>query len=151
MSDCQIILQLIHKKAEFDTAIGSCDGTLLVTEAKLQQTLFGQTPFAKVLLAEVKQQAVGFALYYFRYSSFKAQPSLWIDDLFVNASVRSCGVGSTLMASLAAVAREQGCSHVAWNAWGDNVRAVAFYKRVGGRIVEEYGKTLLFHWNGGES
>jgi GNAT superfamily N-acetyltransferase len=144
-SDLASVLQLIQKKAEFDAAIGSFEGTLLATEATLRQTLFGQTPFAKVLLAEVEQQSIGFALYYFRYSSFSAMPSLWIDDLYVDRQIRSRGVGAALMAALSTIARSQGCSHLAWNAWKDNVRAVAFYQRVGGRIMEAQGKKLLFY------
>ena len=145
LDDLSLILQFIQKKAEFDEAIGSFSGTFLVTEAKLQHTLFGQAPFAKVLLAETLQRAVGFALYYFCYSSFKAQPSLWLDDLYVDRLSRSQGISKALMAHLAEIASTQGCSHMGWNAWKDNVRAVEFYHQIGGKIIEAQEKRLLFN------
>ena len=148
LDDLSLILQFIQKKAEFDTVIGSFSGTLSITEAKLQQTLFGQTSFAKVLLAETFQQAVGFALYYFCYSSFKAQPSLWLDDLYVDRPFRSQGIGKALMVHLAEIANAQSCSHMGWNAWKDNVHAVEFYHRIGGKIIETQEKRLLFHLSG---
>jgi GNAT superfamily N-acetyltransferase len=146
-ADVPLILNLIQKKAEFDTEIGSFCGALCATEELLNKTLFNDAPFAKVLFAEVASNAVGFASYYFRYSSFKAQPSLWLDDLYVENAMRSQGVGKALMAKLIEIAQTQNCSHLAWNAWKDNDRAVSFYHRIGGKLMEEKDKSLLFQLN----
>jgi GNAT superfamily N-acetyltransferase len=143
-ADVRLILNLIQKKAEFDTQIGSFSGKLSATEELLQHTLFNDPPFAKVLLAEVKGKAIGFAAYYFRYSSFKAQPSIWIDDLYVEDAARSQGVGTVLMKTLIEIAQAHHCSQLAWNAWKDNHRAVNFYDRIGGKLVETRDKLLFF-------
>ncbi len=64
--DVPLILSFIQKKAEFDKSMGAFIGTLQTTAAKLCATLFNDSPFARVLFAEVSQQVVGFALYYFK-------------------------------------------------------------------------------------
>ena len=120
----------------------------MATEARLRETLFGRMPFARVLLAERAGEAVGFALYYFRYSSFAAQPSLWLDDLFVTVEARSQSIGTRLMACLAQEALTTGCSHMAWTAGARNTDGLRFYDRLGGRVIERKGEVLYYRLDG---
>lgn len=142
--DVPLILSFIQKKAEFDQSISAFMGCLQTTEAKLSATLFNDTPFARVLFAEVSQQIVGFALYYFRYSSFAAQPSLWLDDLYVDAPKRCNGIGTILMAHLACISQDNHCTHISWTASANNVRGIEFYKKLGAEVVEKNCETFLF-------
>lgn len=144
VQDVSTVLQWIQKKAKFDTEIGSFSGVLEVTEAKLKETLFGELPFAEVLLGEINKNSIGFALYYFRYSSFLARPSLWVDDLYIDAERRNQGIGTEIIIQLARIAREKGCTHMAWNAWADNISGVSFYQKIGARIIKAQGKLLFF-------
>lgn len=94
--DIDTLLSLIHQKAEFD----GCPEAVTATAPKLAATLFGPTPLAYVLLAEPTRtppQPVGFASYHFTHSTFLAQPSLWLDDLFVCAAHRNQGIGARLI------------------------------------------------------
>jgi GNAT superfamily N-acetyltransferase len=143
-TDLALIFSFIQKKAEFDKQIGSFTGVLKATEVKLQRTLFNDTPFAKVLLAERAGEAVGFALYYFRYSSFAAQPSIWLDDLYVKFSRRGQSVGTTLLIHLTQIAQTHHCTHIAWTADIRNIRAVEFYQRIGAEVIDQKGNILLF-------
>ncbi|MCU0565190.1 MAG: GNAT family N-acetyltransferase [Oculatellaceae cyanobacterium Prado106] len=102
--EVSILLDLIHQKAAFDQQMDSGCTPLSATVEKLEQTLFGDRPFAQTLLVECDRTLVGFALYYFRYSSFAAQPSLWLDDLYLNEQVRGQGIGTRLMMELMAIA-----------------------------------------------
>lgn len=145
--DVPLILSFIQKKAEFDQSMGAFMGRLQTTEAKLSATLFNDIPFARVLFAEVSQQVVGFALYYFRYSSFAAQPSLWLDDLYVNAPRRCKGIGTILMADLAYISQTNHCTHMSWTASINNVRGIEFYKKLGAEVVENKGEKFLFQTN----
>ncbi|NJR66059.1 MAG: GNAT family N-acetyltransferase [Leptolyngbyaceae cyanobacterium CRU_2_3] len=143
-TEIPLILNFIQKKAAFDAAMGSFSGTLCATEELLRETLFGDVPFATILLAEVDNHIVGFASYYFRYSSFKAQPSVWLDDLYVNDAMRNQGIGTVLMKKLAEIANAKNCSHLAWTAWKDNIQAIRFYQQMGGELIEEKDKLLFF-------
>ena len=97
------------------------------------------------MFAEI-EQPIGFALYYFRYSSFKGLPSIWLDDLYVDESFRSRQVGVALMNYLAQIAKNNCCTHLAWTADKRNTRTVSFYHRLGAEIVEPKGNVCFFQW-----
>ncbi|MGI0494065.1 N-acetyltransferase family protein [Alkalinema pantanalense CENA528] len=145
-NDVALIFSFIQRKADFDRAIGAFTGTLQVSEAKLRQTLFNHDPFAYVLFAESEQRAIGFALYAFRYSSFVGQPSLWLDDLYVDETQRSQGAGTALMQQLAQIAQDNDCSHLGWNADARNLRGLQFYQRLGAEITEQQGNRCWLKW-----
>jgi GNAT superfamily N-acetyltransferase len=144
--DVSVILALIRRKAAFDDSMDSDCTPLQATEAKLCQTLFNDPPFAKVLLVE-RSSAIGFALYYFRYSSFAAQPSIWLDDLYLEPESRGQGIGKALMIELAKEAQKHHCSHMAWTASQKNDRGIGFYQALGAEIVGEQAKVLCFQAN----
>ncbi len=145
-TDIPLIADYIHKKSEFDRAIGAYQGVLGVTPAKLQQSLFGPTPFAHVLFAELDDYPVGFALYGFRYSSFAGQPSIWLDDLYIDESQRSQGTGAALMHHLAQIAQKNHCTHLAWTAHARNSRGLQFYNRIGATVTELWGERCFLSW-----
>jgi GNAT superfamily N-acetyltransferase len=144
--DVSLIFSFIQKKAKFDRHIGAFSGLLQVSEAKISTTMFGTIPFAYVLFAQSSDRAIGFALYEFRYSSFSGQPSIWLDDLYVDNERRSQGAGITLMTQLAQIAKENDCSHLAWNADARNVRGLSFYHRLGAEITEQHGNRCFLRW-----
>lgn len=79
------------------------------------------------MFAEVSGLEIGFALYGFRCSSFAGQPSIWLDDLYVNEDWKSQGAGEVLMDHIAQIAKENDCTHLAWNADARNTRGLSFY------------------------
>jgi GNAT superfamily N-acetyltransferase len=89
---------------------------------------------------------VGFALYYFRYSSFAGQPSLWLDDLYVDEESRSQGAGAELMRALARTAKDTRCTHIGWTANARNTRGLKFYERLGATITEQKGNVCFLTW-----
>jgi GNAT superfamily N-acetyltransferase len=145
-NDVSLIFSFIQKKAEFDRGVGAFSGVLQVTEDKIRNTLFGKFPFAYVVFAEESGLAIGFALYGFRYSSFVGQPSLWLDDLYVDETQRSQGAGALLMKHLAQIAQENDCTHLAWNADARNTSGLRFYGRLGAEITEQQGNRFFLKW-----
>jgi GNAT superfamily N-acetyltransferase len=144
--DVPLIFSFIQNKSEFDRNIGAFSGVLQVSEGKLRKTLFGIIPFSYVLFAEFSGCEVGFALYGFRYSSFAGQPSIWLDDLYVDNEMRSQGAGAALMAELAQIAKESDCSHLGWNADARNIRVLGFYDRLGAEVTEQHGHQYVLRW-----
>lgn len=145
-NDIPLIYSFIKKKAEFDRNIGAFLGVLTVNEEKIQKTLFETTPFSYVLFVENSSNVIGFALYHFRYSSFAGQPSIWIDDLYVDEEQRSQGAGSFLMNQLAQIAVENDCTHLAWNADARNTRGLKFYNKLGAKIVKQEENRCFLMW-----
>jgi GNAT superfamily N-acetyltransferase len=143
-TDAPLLLGYVGKKSEFDRATGAFTGVVQTTREKIEATLFGEPRFACALVAEDAAGPCGFALYYFRYSSFAGQPSLWLDDLYVDAGARSRGVGAALLARLVEIARGHGCTHLAWTAAVANPRGIAFYQREGAVIAGRDDKQVTF-------
>lgn len=146
IKDISLILKFIKHKSEFDRHIGAFSGELRVSEDQIRKTLFGKIPFAYVLFAQYSDYEIGFALYGFRYSSFAGQPSIWLDDLYVNSEMRSKGAGLALMNRLAQISQENNCTHLGWNADARNLRGLNFYTRLGAEITEKHGNRCFFRW-----
>jgi len=89
------------------------------------------------LLAGGPGPAVGFALYYFRYSSFRGRPSMWLDDLYVYPPARRQGAGRLLMRRLPELATVADCTHIAWVASASNSIGMDFYRRLGASVVQQ--------------
>jgi GNAT superfamily N-acetyltransferase len=140
--DTAEVLAFVRAKAEFDRELGAFRGDLGATEDLIRRHLFCPRPFAFALLAEEPGRSVGFALYYFRYSSFRGRPSVWLDDLFVYPFARRRGAGLLLMAALAQEAVMADCTHIAWIASGSNQIGMSFYQRIGADVVHQVGDTV---------
>jgi len=104
-----------------------------MTEEKLHAALFGPRPYAETLLAEVDGEAVGFALFCHNFSTFLAQPGIYLEDLYVHESNRGQGVGKALLVRLAQIAVERNCGRLEWAVLDWNVDAIGFYERLGAR------------------
>jgi GNAT superfamily N-acetyltransferase len=136
------VLSFVRAKAQFDREIGAFTGELGTSEELIRRHLFGPRPVAFALLAGRPGSAVGFALYYLRYSSFKGRPSIWLDDLYVHVSARRSGAGHVLMRRLGELAAAADCTHIAWVARATNEIGMGFYRRIGATIVEQVGNTV---------
>ncbi|KAI8846740.1 GCN5-like N-acetyltransferase [Chytridium lagenaria] len=105
------------------------------TTDDLRRTLFGAKPFAEVIIASVDGHGdVGFALYFFNYSTFLSKPGLYLEDLYVRDTVRGKGVGKALLKQLAKIAVENNCGRMEWAALTWNTPAIDFYKSIGAVI-----------------
>lgn len=137
--DVPVILELIRALAEYEHMTDDC----VATEAQLRASLFGPRPGAEVLLAEVDGKVegkvvAGFALFCGNYSTFLAQPGIWLEDLFVRPEHRGRGIGRTLLAHLARLAVERGCGRVEWAVLDWNAPSIGFYQSLGARGMTEW-------------
>lgn len=144
--DAGKLFELIEQKAEFDRSMKGFDGQISTTVEKIQRTLFGESPFAHALLLEVDGEVLGFALFHYRYSSFSGEPSIWLDDLFVDGNSRSKGYGADLMQVLKLEGKKALASHISWTASPYNTKAHKFYTRLGAEIERMEGKRPFFRW-----
>ncbi len=132
-TDVALILSLIQALAEFEKLAHE----VVATEEKLRQTLFEKAG-AEVLLAEWNGEGVGFALFFPNYSTFLAQPGIYLEDLFVKPEFRSRGIGKMLLREIARLARERNCGRFEWSVLDWNERALSFYRRLGAKPQSEW-------------
>ncbi len=133
-SDVPIILRLIRELAEYERAPNDA----VATEAGLRDVLFGEEPAAQVLLALENDEPVGFAVYFFNFSTWLGRPGLYLEDLFVRPEIRGKGYGRQLLVRLAQIAHERGCGRMEWAVLDWNEPAIGFYKKLGARPNEEW-------------
>ena len=89
-------------------------------------------------MAEDGGEAIGFALFFHNYSTFLAQPGLYLEDLYVHESQRGKGVGKALLVELARIAVERNCGRLEWAVLDWNVDAIGFYERLGARPQSDW-------------
>ena len=141
-ADVPLILSFIRGLAVYEKLAHE----VVATEAALQRTLFGSppargepvAPAAHVVIAEVNGVPVGFALYFFNYSTFLAQPGLYLEDLFVKPEFRGQGTGKALLLHLAKIANARGCGRMEWSVLDWNEPAIKFYESLGAKRMKEW-------------
>lgn len=133
-SDVPVILRFIQGLAEYEKLSHAC----VATEAALSTTLFGAHPYAEVLLGFWDEAPAGFALFFHNYSTFLAKPGIYLEDLFVEPSVRGKGLGKALLSQLARVAVDRGCGRLEWSVLDWNEPSIQFYKRLGAVAMDEW-------------
>jgi GNAT superfamily N-acetyltransferase len=104
---------------------------------------FGRRPYFEVLLCHRGRQPVGFALYFFAYSTFLARPTLWLEDLFVVPAERGRGAGRALLGACARIALRRGCGRMEWTVLHWNAPSIRFYRRIGARLRRDWILTRL--------
>jgi GNAT superfamily N-acetyltransferase len=133
-SDVALIAQLIRGLARYE----KLEDEVTMTEEKIDRALFGDRPYAETLIAEDGDEAVGFALFFHNFSTFLAQPGIYLEDLFVVPQARGKGVGRALLERLAQVAIERECGRLEWAVLDWNESAIRFYERLGATPNSEW-------------
>jgi GNAT superfamily N-acetyltransferase len=113
------------------------------TEEQLRETLFGAKPSAEVLLAYGEQECAGYAVFFATYSTFVAQPGIYLEDLYVKPHLRGHGIGLALLRRLARIAMERGCGRVEWGVLAWNQPSIEFYRRLGAVPMDQWTKYRL--------
>lgn len=93
---------------------------------------------ARLLVAEEGGRLVGYALYFYSYSSFVAKPTLYLEDLFVLEEYRKRGIGLILFRRCVDIAISKGCGRMEWAVLTWNEKALRFYERLGARRQSDW-------------
>ena len=133
-ADVPLIAELIRGLAKYERL----EDEVTMTEAKLDRALFGERAYAETLIAEDGGGAVGFALFFHNFSTFLAQPGIYLEDLFVLPEHRGEGVGKALLEKLAQLAVERECGRLEWAVLDWNKSAIGFYERLGAKPNSEW-------------
>ena len=134
LADAPLIAELILALARYE----KLEHEVTMTEEKLAGTLFGARSYAETLIAEEDSEPVGFALFFHNYSTFLAQPGIYLEDLFVLPERRGSGIGRALLGRLAQIAVDRGCGRLEWAVLTWNKDAIRFYELLGARPNSEW-------------
>ena len=132
--DVAMILEFVRGLAEYERHLDRVE----VTEERIKKTIFGSEPAAHVLFAYENDIAVGYAVFFYNYSTFVGLPGLYLEDLYVKPWARGKGVGRALLRFLAKLARENNCWRIEWAVLHWNESAIRFYEGLGAVPMEEW-------------
>jgi len=133
-ADVPTLLDLIRRIAEYERLSHEVEAT----EALLRTHGFGPRSVFEAVLAEQNGRAVGYALYFFTFSTFKTRPTLYLEDLFVLPEERGRGIGRRLLVHLARIAVERECARMEWAVLDWNTPARDFYFKLGAVAMDEW-------------
>jgi GNAT superfamily N-acetyltransferase len=132
--DAETIATLIRELAAYERL----EDQAKATADDLTRHLFGDRPSAEVLIAETDGVPVGFALFFSTFSTFRGQPGLYLEDIFVRPEHRGQGIGKALLARVARVAVDRNCGRLEWSVLDWNTPSIEFYRSQGGEPMSDW-------------
>jgi len=137
--DVPTIVRLIRGLAEYERLAHEMEATA----GQIRRHGFGRRPYFEALICRRGRAAVGFALYFFTYSTFMGRPTLYLEDLFVLPEERGRGAGRALLTELARIALRRGCGRMEWMVLDWNTPSIRFYRGLGAKLRKEWILTRL--------
>lgn len=143
--DCALILRFITELAIYEEA----EDAVVATEADIRNTLYAADSTTRAVICEVNSQPVGFAVYFFNYSTWLGKHGLYLEDLYVSPQHRGLGAGKALLKHLAKIAVSKNCGRFEWSVLDWNEPAIKFYQSIGAEPQNEWvayrltGKALV--------
>ena len=132
--DASLIVEFIRALAEYERAPKSA----VVTKRDILRDGFGRNPRFHVVIAEWERKPVGFALWFYNYSTWLGRPGLYLEDLFVYPEFRGKGIGKALLVRLAKIAVKQKCGRYQWQVLDWNTPSIKFYESLGAEVMKEW-------------
>ncbi|NTG50791.1 GNAT family N-acetyltransferase [Agrobacterium rhizogenes] len=134
LSDSELILRFIRELAEYEKAAHEVEATT----ASIEQSLFGPQSVTHAVICEIDGEPVGFAVWFYTYSTWLARNGLYLEDLYVTPEKRGSGAGKALLKYLAKLAVEKGCGRFEWSVLDWNEPAIRVYRSIGAEPQDEW-------------
>ncbi len=134
--DAELIFNFIRELAIFE----KLEHEVVSNADILRKNLFCENPVAEVLIAELDDQAVGFALFFKNFSTFLGAPGMYLEDLFVLEKYRGNGIGELLMRELFKICQQRNYQRMEWSVLDWNAKAIQFYESLGAEILPDWRK-----------
>ncbi|MBT7950679.1 MAG: GNAT family N-acetyltransferase [Gammaproteobacteria bacterium] len=133
-ADASLILKFITELAIYEKA----EHEVLATESDIEKSVFSETSTVEALICLSNDEPVGFAIYFFNYSTWLGKYGLFLEDLYVSPESRGVGAGKALLKHLAQIALEKDCGRFEWNVLDWNEPAIKFYQSIGAKSQDEW-------------
>lgn len=137
--DAALVLKMIRGLAEYERLAHQMEATV----GQIRRHGFGRRRYFEALICRRGRTAIGFALYFFTFSTFVGRPTLYLEDLFVLPEERGRGAGKALLSALARIAVRRGCGRLEWAVLDWNEKAFRFYRRLGAKPAKQWVITRL--------
>src|SRR5678815_5166975 len=133
-ADIPLVLDLIRELAEYERLLHEVEAT----EADVRRDLFGENPRCFCDIAEHQGRPVGFALWFYNYSTFRGRAGIYLEDLFVRPEARGVGAGKALLRRLAQRCVDADLGRLEWAVLNWNAPSIAFYDSLGASAKDDW-------------
>lgn len=131
--DLPLILKFIKALAEYEHLLHE----VRATEELLMEHIFHQKK-VEVIIGEYQQEPVGFALFFHNFSTFLGRPGIYLEDLYVDPSMRGKGFGKAMLSYLSKLVEERNYGRLEWSCLDWNEPSIRFYKSLGAKPMEDW-------------
>ena len=138
-ADAALIVQFIADMAAYERLSDEAKAT----EADIVRDLFGDQPRVFCEIAEWDGKPVGFALWFYTYSTFQGRHGIWLEDLYVDPELRGKGIGKAMLVNLARRCRIENLGRFEWWVLDWNEPSIAFYRAQGGIMQDEWTRVRV--------
>lgn len=132
--DADVVLTFIRELAEYEKLLHE----VVASPEDIRQALFADGARVFCDIAEWEDQAAGFALWFYNFSTFKGRHGIYLEDLFVKPAFRGHGIGKALLENLAKRAVKERCARMEWSVLDWNSPSINFYKSLGAIAMDEW-------------
>jgi GNAT superfamily N-acetyltransferase len=132
--DISAIVRLVMLLAKYE----KLEHSMVSTEDDFRNALFGPQRSVDALMAYADETAVGFALYFYNFSTFEGRRGIYLEDLYVEPEYRGRGIGKALLQRLAAIAKQENCGRMEWSVLTWNQPSIEFYHRLGAVTLDDW-------------
>jgi GNAT superfamily N-acetyltransferase len=133
-ADADLIHSFVAELAEYE----KLSHALVATPADLAAALFAPSPRAFCEIASLNGEPVGFALWFYNFSTFKGRFGIYLEDLYVRPAARGHGAGKALLVRLAQRCAAENLGRMDWSVLDWNTPSIDFYKSLGGRLTDDW-------------
>jgi GNAT superfamily N-acetyltransferase len=137
--DAPLVLALIRELAAYERLLDEVEAT----QETLAAALFGPEPRIFCDIAEWAGEPVGFAVWYYTFSTFQGRHGIYLEDLFVRPEQRGRGLGKALLKRLAQRCREEGLGRLDWSVLDWNEPSIGFYRSLGAEPIAGWTRYRL--------
>lgn len=134
VDDSALILRFITELAIYEKA----EHEVLATETDIANSLFGSDSTTQALICSLNDAPIGYAVYFFNYSTWLGKHGLYLEDLYISPEYRGAGAGKALLKHLARIAVSRGCGRFEWSVLDWNEPAIQFYQSIGAKPQDEW-------------
>lgn len=132
-NDMPAVLDLIKQLAVFENE----PDAVVITSEDLVRDGFGENPLFHTFVAEVNDEIVGMALFYYRFSTWKGK-TIHLEDLIVTEKMRGTGAGFALYKEIIREGKKENVRRIEWNVLDWNTPAIQFYEKSGAKVLTDW-------------
>lgn len=132
--DVPLLLHFIQQLAQHE----GLPEKVVATENMLVNQLFSEPVVARFVIAEIDQQPVEYALYFYTFSTYLGRKCLYLEDLYITPEVRGKGYGLALFKYIAKIAIQENCGRLEWSVVNWNEPAIKFYQKMGAEPKKDH-------------